>query len=141
MPATRSPFLRSFSAAEAAVSNEQILTLIFFSHKLYSFLSDPFESIFGGGRRKQKPQKGEDIVFQLGVTLADLYNGKTSKIKITHNTVCGACKGRGAVRENSARTCSGCRGQGVSFYYFNLTKCAYVRVHQRVLAYGNACTL
>jgi len=76
--------------------------------------ADPFDGFFGGGgRRKQRPQKGEDIVFQLGVTLTDLYNGKTSKIKITRNAVCSTCAGRGGMRDNSSRPCGGCKGQGV----------------------------
>lgn len=74
---------------------------------------DPFGGLFGGGGRKQRPRKGDDIVFQLGVSLADLYNGKISKIKISRNSVCSACKGKGSLKENSVRPCGGCKGQGM----------------------------
>lgn len=79
-----------------------------------SSASSIFEQFFGGGGRgKQKPNKGEDIKFQLGVTLKDLYNGKTTKLKVTRNILCQGCNGRGSNKDGAVQTCSTCKGQGI----------------------------
>jgi DnaJ homolog subfamily A member 2 len=78
-----------------------------------SFFGDSF---FGGGGRRQRPsgpRKGEDQVYPLNVTLADLYNGKTSKLRVTKTVLCAGCKGSGAKTAGAAKHCSGCNGQGM----------------------------
>jgi len=77
-----------------------------------SSASSIFEQFFGGGR-KPKPNKGEDIKFQLGVTLKDLYNGKTTKLKVTRNILCQGCNGRGSNKDGAVQTCTTCKGQGI----------------------------
>jgi len=49
----------------------------------------------------------------LGVTLEDLYNGKTSKLSYRRNVVCATCKGLGASKKGSVKSCSECDGQGI----------------------------
>ena len=44
----------------------------------------------GGGRRRG-PQKGKDVVHQLGVTLENLYNGVTKKLSLQKKILCCAC--------------------------------------------------
>jgi len=78
-----------------------------------SFFGDSF---FGGGGRRQRPsgpRKGEDQVYPLNVTLADLYNGKTSKLRVTKTVLCTGCEGSGTKTPGAAKHCSGCNGQGV----------------------------
>lgn len=72
-----------------------------------------FGDFFGGGfgGRRRNP-KGNNIVYQLGVTLQDLYNGKTSKIKLSRNVRCTACGGRGG-KAGATKKCTGCGGNGV----------------------------
>merc|ERR1711998_16177 len=41
---------------------------------------------FGGGGRSSGRKKGENVTRPLPVTLEDLYNGKTKKLKITRQT-------------------------------------------------------
>lgn len=60
-----------------------------------------------------RARKGKDSVHPLHVTLADLYNGKTKKMKVTHRVICSACKGSGAKGTASAAKCRGCEGRGV----------------------------
>lgn len=64
----------------------------------------------GGGGRRGKP-KGEDVSFHLKVTLENLYNGMTKKLRLTKNIICLACAGQGT---KSGRTlnCSDCTGTG-----------------------------
>jgi DnaJ family protein A protein 2 len=78
-------------------------------------LFDIFNNIggFPGHSHRQKKQKAEDITYSIGVTLRDLYNGKTTKIKFSRNVVCQGCGGRGSNKEGALQTCSTCRGQGI----------------------------
>ncbi|KAG0336206.1 hypothetical protein BG004_008156, partial [Podila humilis] len=46
-----------------------------------------------GGMGGRRPAKGEDISHNLNVTLEDLYNGKTTKLSLEKNVVCGLCTG------------------------------------------------
>jgi DnaJ family protein A protein 2 len=73
---------------------------------------DVFSMFFGGGRRgKTGPQKGEDIVHPLKVSLDDLYNGKTVRLAINRNKLCGACDGRGG-KVGCEKSCQDCNGRG-----------------------------
>lgn len=61
--------------------------------------SDIFEAFFGGGggrgrgRGRRSKRKGDDVVFPLKVTLEDLYNGTTKKLRLTKNVICKGCNG------------------------------------------------
>jgi DnaJ family protein A protein 2 len=60
--------------------------------------TDLFAQLFGGGggRRGQGgPRKGEDIVHALGVSLEDLFCGKTAKLAVTRDAACSGCRGSG----------------------------------------------
>lgn len=55
-----------------------------------------FEAMFGGGifggpQRGQR--KTEDIIHQLDVSLEDLYNGKSPKLAVSRDHICGTCSG------------------------------------------------
>lgn len=76
---------------------------------------DIFSMFFGGGRgggRSSGPRRGEDVVHPLKVTLEDLYNGKTVKLAVNRDRLCGACEGRGG-RVGAERTCGTCNGRGM----------------------------
>lgn len=47
----------------------------------------------GEGPGLSKSRKGEDISHNLNVTLEDLYNGKTTKLSLEKNIICGLCTG------------------------------------------------
>lgn len=68
----------------------------------------------GGGRggRQSGPKRTEDMSFNLGVSLEDLYKGKTSKISLSHKIICPGCSGRGG-KEGAVKSCDGCRGTGM----------------------------
>lgn len=78
---------------------------------------DIFSMFFGGGRgggrgRGGGPQRGEDKVHPLKVSLEDLYNGRVVKLALSRKKPCSDCEGRGG-KVGCERTCSDCRGQGV----------------------------
>ncbi|EDO36691.1 predicted protein [Nematostella vectensis] len=68
---------------------------------------------FGGGMGgRSRRRRGEDLFHPLKVTLADLYNGKTTKLQLSKNVICTTCKGAGG-KPGAMRPCAGCKGRGV----------------------------
>ena len=51
------------------------------------------------------------MVHKLGVTLEELYNGKTRKLAATRDIICSGCNGKGG---SNVKNCTGCKGRGVS---------------------------
>lgn len=76
--------------------------------------SDIFSQFFRGGssRGRRGPQKGEDLTHPLKVSLEDLYNGKTVKLAVNRDVICGGCEGRGGA-EGAEKTCETCQGRGM----------------------------
>nr|GAT60989.1 DNAj-like protein subfamily a member 2-like protein [Mycena chlorophos] len=62
-----------------------------------------------GGRRRGA---GDDTVVPHEVTLEDLYNGKTLKLNLEKEAVCGTCKGTGARANAKPKPCGICEGRG-----------------------------
>ena len=74
----------------------------------------PFESFFGGGgtRRRSQGQRGSNLRIRVGLTLSEIANGVTKKIKVKKQIGCKTCNGSGAKDKNSVSTCGTCRGSG-----------------------------
>lgn len=80
---------------------------------------DIFSMFFGGGGRRGGgggPRKGDNLVHPLKVSLEDLYNGKTCRLAITHNKLCGTCDGRGG-KSGAEKVCDACHGRRVQIQY------------------------
>jgi molecular chaperone DnaJ len=82
------------------------------------FRNNPFQtgdhsSFFGGGRRAQETMinKGRNINAMVALTLEEMMNGTTKKIKINRRVHCEACKGTGA-HGGDVINCSDCGGIG-----------------------------
>ncbi|KAG9411001.1 DnaJ (Hsp40), sub A, member 4 [Aphanomyces cochlioides] len=74
--------------------------------------ADIFSQMFGGGMRNRGPARGEDLTHPLKVSLEDLYNGKTVKLAVNRDVLCGGCNGRGGP-EGAETTCNTCNGRGM----------------------------
>lgn len=75
--------------------------------------TDIFDMLYrrqGGGRGRSQKPKGEDCLFQLGVTLEDMYKGVKKNLRLTRNLICGECAGKGG---KGVSTCEDCKGQGI----------------------------
>jgi molecular chaperone DnaJ len=80
----------------------------------------PFEGFFGGsgggragGRAsRSRGQRGSNLRIKVSLTLEEVANGVTKKIKVKKQTTCGTCDGSGAKDSNSVQTCQTCRGSG-----------------------------
>jgi DnaJ family protein A protein 2 len=73
--------------------------------------SDIFSSLFGGGRARGEP-KPKTIMHELPVALEHFYNGKSVKLAITRDRLCGTCNGRGSNKEGVSAKCTDCGGRG-----------------------------
>ena len=79
---------------------------------------DIFGGHFGGGFRSsnggggRRVNRGSDIRVRVRLTLAEIANGVTKKLKINKTVACDKCGGSGARDANSYSTCSTCNGTG-----------------------------
>ncbi|KAF7327437.1 DNAj-like protein subfamily a member 2-like protein [Mycena kentingensis (nom. inval.)] len=65
-----------------------------------------------GGPSSRRRGTGDDTVVPHPVTLEDLYNGKTLKLNLEKEAVCGICKGTGAKGSAKPKQCVTCAGRG-----------------------------
>ncbi|MES2253000.1 MAG: molecular chaperone DnaJ [Pseudomonadota bacterium] len=82
--------------------------------------SDIFDAMFrgatgfgdeqGGGQGMQ--QAGNDIRYNLEVSLEDAFKGSTAKLKFYTYASCSPCKGSGSSDGSKATTCQTCKGRG-----------------------------
>lgn len=75
---------------------------------------DPFDmmSEFGFGSMNRGPVKGQNMRITIDVTLLELYNGITKKIKYKRNGVCKKCGGSGKSSNTRIEKCPKCNGTG-----------------------------
>ncbi|MCB1756779.1 MAG: molecular chaperone DnaJ [Gammaproteobacteria bacterium] len=74
---------------------------------------DVFGDIFGGGRsRGQRVHRGDDLQYNLEISLEDAVSGTEVKLDIPTLTPCKTCDGSGAKPGTSPTTCSTCNGIG-----------------------------
>lgn len=72
-----------------------------------------FDSIFGGGRRSQREvRRGQDIRIRLRISLDEVANGSTRKVKLRALETCEECGGSGSRKGFEPSRCSTCSGSG-----------------------------
>jgi len=81
--------------------------------------TDPFDDFFEGfggarrkGRRRSSDYRGEDLRYDLSISLEDAYNGKKQEINFSSSDKCEKCDGYGAEPGSKPISCSSCGGQG-----------------------------
>lgn len=75
-----------------------------------------FGDLFGSpGRRRARPQRGEDLRYDLEISFEDALRGLAAEIQIPRQETCQRCKGRGAEAGDIA-ACPSCRGRGEMVY-------------------------
>lgn len=97
---------------------------------------DMFEDILsafggraGGAPRRDGPQRGSDLRYNLTIDLEDAYKGKTVKVRIPTSEACEDCNGSGAKKGTSAKTCGTCNGAGQVQYrqgFFSISRTCHV---------------
>lgn len=75
---------------------------------------DLFGDVFGGfsGSRRPRPTRGNDLRYNLTITLEEAAFGSEKKIKLPRWQTCDLCAGTGAEPGKPPVTCSNCRGAG-----------------------------
>ena len=106
---------------------------------IFSSFSDIFEGLFGfqGGGRRQGPQPGRDLRYDLEVTLEEAAQGKQATFMVGRELACQECSGRGQKDGKEPVVCRLCGGQGQvlrSQGFFRLaTTCPECRGEGRVI--------
>jgi molecular chaperone DnaJ len=75
---------------------------------------DLFDMFFGGqrGGRRNEPQRGSDLRFDLRITLKEAAHGVEKELDLSHYITCQTCKGSGAKSGTKPLTCGNCHGTG-----------------------------
>lgn len=89
-----------------------------FDPSVFSDFQDIFGGLgdifgFGGGAgRRNGPQRGADLRYDLEITFAQSASGVDTAIQIPRHEACDTCKGSGAAPGSAPTTCPQCRGAG-----------------------------
>jgi molecular chaperone DnaJ len=73
---------------------------------------EAFGDMFGGGRRPSGPRRGQDLRYDLEITLEQAYAGSTAEIRVPASLHCEACSGSGCKPGTTPTACSSCGGAG-----------------------------
>ena len=84
---------------------------------LSDILSDVFGfgDVFGGrggGARRNRAQRGEDVRYDLEIAFEDTLKGMAIDIQVPRLEQCGRCAGKGAEPDDGLTTCPICKGRG-----------------------------
>jgi molecular chaperone DnaJ len=71
-----------------------------------------FGDMFGGGRRSSGPARGQDLRYDLEISLEQAYAGAEVDIRVPAAITCETCTGSGAKPGTSPTTCVQCAGAG-----------------------------
>lgn len=83
---------------------------------------DIFDSFFGGGfssRRRNGPERGDDLEYTLNLTFEEAVFGIEKEISISKNENCDTCNGTGSKPGSNPKTCDKCGGTGQVRYQRN----------------------
>lgn len=90
----------------------------FFKNRGEAFddIGDVFSSLFGfdlgGGGRSSRRSRGNDLRYDISLTLEEAANGKKMEIAVKKNDNCDSCGGSGAEKGSKPITCIECGGRG-----------------------------
>ena len=82
----------------------------------FSSFGDVFEDIFGqmmgAGPRGKRQNRGQDLRYNLTITLEEAFTGRSAEINVPTMVACEPCAGSGAEPGHSPETCPTCAGHG-----------------------------
>ncbi len=80
-----------------------------------STFADIFEGIFGMGSARGRAsgrERGSDLRYNMEISLAEAFSGKTAQIRIPTSVTCEVCSGTGARAGTKPKQCATCGGVG-----------------------------
>ncbi|HUD53080.1 molecular chaperone DnaJ [Parvibaculum sp.] len=90
-----------------------------FSGDFSASMSDIFDDLFGefmGGRRGRRSDggkaRGQDLRYNMEISLEEAYEGKKAQIRVPSSVSCETCHGSGAEPGSQPVTCTTCQGAG-----------------------------
>lgn len=85
-----------------------------FSSSMSEIFDDLFGEFMGGrrGRSRSSRERGGDLRYNMEITLAEAYSGKTAQIRVPTSVSCQACSGSGAGSGSRPSACPACAGYG-----------------------------
>ena len=97
-----------------------------------------FENFFGGGGGERSgPQRGDDLRYDLQITLEEAAASCEKEISVSKLDRCETCEGSGAEKGSGVKTCQTCGGRGqvmMSRGIFSIAQtCPQCRGHGRIL--------
>jgi len=75
-------------------------------------IGDIFGEMFGGGRRRRRQQRGNDVQVDIELSFRDAVFGVEREIKLTKQNSCDVCTGSGNEPGATIETCTTCDGSG-----------------------------
>jgi molecular chaperone DnaJ len=79
-----------------------------------------FRDMFGGGQRRgqrgPRPQRGEDVRYDLEISFEEAVFGLTAEIQVPRTEACEHCHGSGSEPGTGPATCPTCHGRGEVLY-------------------------
>jgi len=75
-----------------------------------------FRDAFGGGQRRTRAQRGEDLRYDLEIGFEEAMFGMSADIQVPRMETCGRCSGSGSEPGASPATCPTCHGRGEVIY-------------------------
>ena len=91
-------------------------------------VQDIFDQFFGGGRSRDRPQRGTDLKTTLSIDLETAYSGATKELNVTRPETCSECNGKGYPPGTDSRSCPECNGTGQQT---RVAQTAFGRMQQR----------
>ncbi len=89
-----------------------------FSDILGDFFGGQFGDLFGqgGGRRRNRPQRGEDVRYDLEISFEEAVFGMNAEIQVPRMEPCEHCRATGSEPGSGPSTCPTCQGRGEILY-------------------------
>ena len=76
-----------------------------------------FGDLFGGGgRRRSRAQRGEDVRYDLEISFEEAVFGLSAEIQVPRMEACDHCRGAGSEPGSGPTTCPTCHGRGEVIY-------------------------
>ena len=75
-------------------------------------LGDLFGGMFGGGGRRQRQRRGNDIQVDVQIEFKEAVFGVEKEIRLNKNNNCDVCAGSGAEPGSNVKKCAECNGHG-----------------------------
>lgn len=83
----------------------------------FTSFADVFDDLFGdfmggGGRRRGGAPRGNDLRYNLTISLEEAFAGKKAQVRVPTSVACEACDGTGSEGKAQPAACPTCRGAG-----------------------------